>query len=253
MPDRDFGKYSPGTVVAFCLEHPEYLANLVRRIRPGGSYRATFYSLLLRQKRFADEGAGPWGSYYEFGVGGGNTLVSFVRAFRDFERTHGSVQETFHIFAFDSFKGLPAPTSVRDEHPGWKQGSFAHTLEEVQGRIASEHIDPERLRIRFVPGFYEESLTESLREELHERPPSLVMVDVDFYSSASIVLRWLRPMLRTGAILYFDDVWGYHGDPEKGELAAINEINRQGEGRLVNYPVDAGMHLVSPRYVFVRP
>ncbi len=252
MPDRDIGKYSPAAIVSFCFEHPEYLANLLRRVRPGGSYRATFYSLLLRQKRFADEGAGPWGSYYEFGVGGGNTLASFVRAFRDFERTQGPVQETFRIFAFDSFKGLPAPTSTRDQHPGWKQGSFAHTLDEVRGRIARERLNLEHLGIRFIEGAYEESLTRSLQDELADFPPALVMIDVDFYSSTRTVLEWLRPLLRTGTLLYFDDVWGYRGDPEKGELAAIDQFNHQGRDRLVNYPVEAGMHLVSPRFVFIR-
>jgi len=251
VPSSSVGKYSPRTIASFCLDHPEYLANLLRHTLPSGSYRATFYSLLLRQKRFADSGTSPWGSYYEFGVGGGGTLVAFMKAFRDFERTQGQVDEPFHIFAFDGFQGLPEPTSSRDIHPGWKRGGFAHTLDEVQRRIASERANGERLAVRFVAGFFEQSLTAELRSELLRHPPSIVMIDVDYYSSTRTVLEWLRPMLRNGAVFYFDDVWGYRGDPEKGELAAIHEFNQGGKGRLVNYPVEPGMRLVSPRYVFV--
>lgn len=245
------GKYSPREIVSFCLHHPEYLANHLRRLRPSGSYRATFYSLLLRQRQFADSQGAPFGSYYEFGVGGGGTLRAFLDAFRDFERTVGPVAEPFRVFAFDSFRGLPEPRSNRDAHPGWKAGSFAYSLEEVTRAIDRECARTPRVELRFIAGFYEESLTPALREELAVHPPSIVMVDVDFYSSTRTVLEWLRPMLRAGTTFYFDDVWGYRGDPEKGELAAIREFNARREGTLVNYPVAAGMNLVSPRYVFL--
>ncbi len=185
-------------------------------------------------------------------MGGGGTLIAFIQAFRDFERTQGRVDEPFHIFAFDGFQGLPESTSSRDLHPGWKRGAFAHTLDEVQRRIASEQGSGERLPIRFVAGFFEQTLTEELRGELLRHPPSIVMIDVDYYSSTRTVLEWLRPILRNGTVFYFDDVWGYGGDPEKGELAAIREFNHGGKGRLVNYPVEPGMRLVSPRYVFVQ-
>ncbi|MCI4353631.1 MAG: TylF/MycF family methyltransferase [Thermoplasmata archaeon] len=256
MSGTHAGRFSARGIASFSLEHPEFVANLLRRVSPKGSYRATFYFLLLQQRRFSLAGVGPWGSYYEFGVGGGDTLVAFVRAIRDFERTAGRLTDPFHVFAFDSFQGLPAPTSTKDQHSdgrrGWRSGDFAHSLGEVRRKIALQEPDLGRIDLNYVSGFYENSLTAELRGQLQRHPPAIVLIDVDFYSSTRTILDWLGPILRSGTQFYFDDVWSFRGDPEKGELAAIAEFNRKGNGFLVNYPVDAGMNLVSPRYVFFR-
>ena len=77
-------------------------------------------------------------------------------------------------------------------------------------------------------------MTAGLQQELGERGhyPSIVTVDCDYYSSAKLALEFLKPLLRSGAVFYFDDIWSFHGHPEMGELKAINEFNCGDHGSL---------------------
>lgn len=82
--------------------------------------------------------------------------------------------------------------------------------------------------VELTQGLYENSLTESLAEELKAYPPGIVNIDVDFYTSTVTVLEFLKPLLRSGVIIYFDDVWSFNGDPTRGQLRAIGEFNKAG-------------------------
>ncbi len=98
-------------------------------------------------------------------------------------------------------------------------------------------VDLTQGNIQFIKGFFEDSLTIELRDKLKRWPPSIVTVDVDYYSSTKIVLKWLRPILPSGALVYFDDIWDFHGHPRYGQLGAINEFNEEHNGQLVPFPV----------------
>ncbi|KKK56985.1 hypothetical protein LCGC14_3059030, partial [marine sediment metagenome] len=63
-----------------------------------------------------------------------------------------------------------------------------------------------------------------------------VNFDFDFYSSTKTVLEWLRPILNSGTLFHFDDIWSFFGHPDLGQLAAIREFNEVGDGWLVPYP-----------------
>lgn len=68
-----------------------------------------------------------------------------------------------------------------------------------------------------------------------------------YYSSTKIVLEWLRPLLYSGVLFYFEDIWSFYVHPDYGELCAIREFNEAGEGRLVSFPV---LGLASKAYIF---
>ena len=177
----------------------------------------------------------PFGNYYEFGVGWGSTMSKYLRALAVFCRGKSLRMEDFRIFGFDSFEGLPSPRDARDSLISWPKGAFAVSEDTILERVRKEAGG--KALVRLVRGFFDESLTNGLRTELSRYPPSIVTVDVDYYSSAKTVLEWLRPILVSGVIFYFDDIWSFHGNPLYGELAAIQEFNDRNEGFLTPFPI----------------
>ncbi len=193
---------------------------------------STWFLRALRQQH--QQRRGPEGNYYEFGVGKGRSMSRFLRALKVFCDAEELDLYAYSLFVFDSFEGMPPKSSPRDDHPGFHQGRLRFSLEETRARM-SKRIDLSRGNVRFVKGFFEDSLTPGLAAELSAHPPSIVTVDVDYYSSTKSVLEWLLPFTPTGCLFYFDDMWLFHGHPEMGQVAAINEVNRGELGCLTPY------------------
>ena len=177
----------------------------------------------------------PFGNYYEFGVGWGDTMSKYIKVLEMFCKNKSLRIEDFRVFGFDSFEGLPAPKDPRDGLLSWHQGAFAVGEQAILGRI--NKVVSRKPSIRLIRGFFDDSLTEALRKDLAHYPPAIVTVDVDYYSSAKTVLEWLRPIVPSGSLFYFDDIWAFHGNPLYGELAAIREFNERNEGFLTPFPI----------------
>jgi len=230
------------------------LANYKRKMLIHDSSLASwFLSALETQERARNAGKEGWisfGNYYEFGVGWGETLMEYIRALNAFCRAkRGRDFYKHHIFGFDSFEGLPEKKGLQDNHPMWMKGDFSHSVQEIQEKIHRYGVDLKQGNVHFIKGFFEDTLTPELRDNLKEFTPSIVTVDVDYYSSTKIILEWLRPFLSSGTLFYFDDIWSFHGHPGYGELCAINEFNKIGDGQLVSYPV---LGKASFAYIFSR-
>ncbi len=194
--------------------------------------RSMFYFLLWRQDACVQEGWGTPGGYYQFGIGEACTLTRFLRALRAYSRHHRRELSAYPVFGFDTFSGLPEPADEADRHPAWEPGGFAQSREEVVKRIAAAGFPPDRSRVRLIEGDYRSVLTDSLRSELQVTPPSIVSLDVKYYSSTRFILDWIRPILPSGTIFYFEGIWKYHGNPRYGDLRAINEFDSAGDGLL---------------------
>ncbi|HJU12527.1 MAG TPA: TylF/MycF/NovP-related O-methyltransferase [Candidatus Binataceae bacterium] len=193
---------------------------------------------------------GPAGNYYEFGVGKGRTLTRFLRALRVFCDAEALNPYIYSIFLFDSFEGMPGKASPRDDHPGFSKGILSVNIEQTRARIR-KYLDLRQGTVRFIKGFFEDSLTPALAQELSAHPPSIVTVDVDYYSSTKSVLEWLLPFAPTGCLFYFDDIWLFYGHPEMGQIAAINEFNQTGAGYMIPYP-ELGTTVGGRSFVFAR-
>lgn len=167
-------------------------------------------------------------TYYEFGTGSGSTLqraISILRRIPD-----------SRIYLFDSFAGLPAVSSPRDALLGWREGGFAFSEEYIRQVIVRSGFPLGRVSI--YKGYFEQTLTATLREELGAVPPAFVTVDADYYSSTRAVLEFLMPLLVSGATFYFDDLWSFDGHPEYGQLKAIADFNQAcGRGQLTPNPI----------------
>ena len=197
-----------------------------------------YFCALNRQTNLAKRGWGPPSvNYYEFGVGWAGTLMNYIKALKEFCRRSKKDLYLYHIFGFDSFEGLPNKISPKDDHKEWYKGCYSNSLSDIKQKVIKQGIDLRRGNVHFIKGFYEETLTPTLRNELRDYPPSIVTVDCDYYSSTKTVLEWLRPMLFSGTIFYFDDIWSFHGNPNYGELGAINEFNKAGKGQLTPIPL----------------
>lgn len=167
-------------------------------------------------------------TYYEFGTGSGNTLERALDALKKFKGGRA--------FLFDSFEGLPAMQHKSDASPLWKQGDFSFSQNYISRIVKKSGFDSEN--VRFIKGFYETSLTLELQKELANSPPAFVTIDVDYYSSTKIVLDFLKPILASGCIIFFDDLWAFDGHPEYGQLKALNEFNlSNSDGQLVPHQV----------------
>jgi O-methyltransferase len=171
--------------------------------------RRSFFYKAFKALRFN----GIDGDYAEFGSWGGRT---FRLAYEE-SRRHG---HQARLWAFDSFAGLPEPREGRDEHPEWRRGKMATSLGEFHSICAAYGIPREVYEV--VPGFYEETLTRRAPSE----PPvniALAYVDCDLYSSTKTVLEYLRPRLKHGMIVAFDDYFCWSPAGASGERTAWRE------------------------------
>lgn len=164
-------------------------------------------------------------NYYEFGTGEGDSLRLFLKALKKISKDLRLDINRFNIFLFDSFEGLPEYNNLKDNNPAWSKEQFKGTMEEIK-RITEEYLPDITSNVKFIKGYYENSLTQELGKSIKKDPPSIVNIDVDYYSSTKTVLEWIYPICQDGTIFYFDDIFEYLGNLSKGEYKAIDEFNK---------------------------
>lgn len=160
------------------------------------------------------------GDYYEFGC---HRCRTFRMALTEARRHNLSAMK---FLAFDSFDGLPEPTSDTSVEI-WKRGALTTAEGDFMGMVRDQghYVD----NVRTIKGFYSESLTNPLQKELIEsgRKAMLVNVDCDLYESAVPVFKFIDPLLQEGAVIYIDDLFaGHKGSPSKGVARAFLEYQR---------------------------
>ena len=128
--------------------------------------------------------------YLEFGVYKGTSIRYWSNMLKHPEaKLHG----------FDSFVGLPDDFDIG-------VGPLTKGSYDVNG-TAPEVQDP---RVRFFKGWFNEVLP---TYQLPEHEVLVIMMDADLYSSTIYVLRHLRPFIKPGTFIYFDDLNHRDHDP----------------------------------------
>jgi hypothetical protein len=117
--------------------------------------------------------------YLEFGVYMGNSIRYWSRKLTNPQA---------HLHGFDSFEGLPESGGF------WVKGQF-----DTRGMVPDVG-DP---RVRFFKGWFDRVLP---TYTLPEHDVLVIMLDADLYSSTIYVLRYLRPYIRPGTFIYFDNL-----------------------------------------------
>lgn len=156
---------------------------------------------------------GVQGDYAEFGVWRGDTFVEAWEAARRYDR------ET-HLYAFDSFEGLPEPTAS-DREGGWHAGQYASTRTAFEDKLRRRRVPPSRVTI--VPGFFDATLRSDLARAAGPAQVAIAWIDCDYYESTVPVLEYLTDRLPDGAVLVFDDWYNFKGRPDRGEQKACAE------------------------------
>lgn len=150
----------------------------------------------------------PNGMFAQFGVYRGKTLKTLSRI----------CGNQCHIFAFDSFEGLPekwrAGKTVSFETKYTKKGAFG-----MGGQVPRLGLK----NVAYIVGLFNQTLPSFLRT-MSDKPVAFLHIDGDLYTSARDVLCGFerKGMLRHGTVIVFDELIGY---PEfrDGEMRSLFE------------------------------
>jgi hypothetical protein len=158
--------------------------------------------------------------YYEFGCFGANTFrMALTEA-----KKHGL--DSMKFFAFDSFEGLPS-TDQEGLPLAWGPGEMAMGEAEFWSAIKGHGLYLDQ--ITTIKGFYADSLTKSLQQELvaSGRKIALANIDCDLRISAEPIFDFIEPLLQEGSIIYLDEYFiGDGGSPVKGVGGAFHEYEK---------------------------
>ena len=205
--------------------------SLAKRMVPYPAYRVASraYHSLRRTGRYYDDGYrldffgyafkaltfnGIDGDYFEFGCWMAKTFHSAYASSR--KHAHAC-----HLYALDSFCGLPPSSLAIDDHPKWIAGSMSNGLDKFNALCQSRGIP--KSAYTTVSGFYSESLSTPQAAALPKNI-AFAYVDCDLYTSTVDVLRFLGPRLKHGMILAFDDYYCWSATADSGERAAFMEF-----------------------------
>lgn len=156
------------------------------------------------------------GDYLEFGVYAGD---SFTAAYH-FASVHQLADMRF--YAFDSFEGMPpAGDHEAGGSPNHRSGGFACDRARFEDIICDHGLDLSRVEI--VAGWYNEVLTDELRQKLSVEAAAVISADCGLYESTSCVLNFVTDYVQDGTVLIFGDWFSFRGSPERGQQRAFAE------------------------------
>jgi hypothetical protein len=153
------------------------------------------------------------GDYAEFGSEGANTI----------SRAHEAITALGggrHLWAFDSFEGLPEHSDPRDDHPMWAPG-VGFGIDRFHELCAGYGVP--RDAYTAVAGYYDQTLP-PFGDDGGPVDIALAYVDCNMYSSTVTVLEFLRPRLKHGMIVAFDDYFCWSPTDPSGERVALLEF-----------------------------
>ncbi len=162
-------------------------------------------------------------SVIEFGVAGGNGLVSLERIAEKVEKIFGVDVD---VYGFDSGSGLPKPLDYRDCPNLWSSGYFPMDKEKLQRRLQ---------RAKLFLGLVEDTVPEFIKSK--PSPVAFISFDLDYYTSTMQAFRLLEAdenLLLPRIHCYFDDIMGFTYSDYNGERLAISEFNASHSSRKIS-------------------
>jgi O-methyltransferase len=161
-------------------------------------------------------GAEGLGDYLEFGVSHGTSLTCMHKALKELDLAN------VRIFGFDSFEGLPENAKL-EGNKRFSPGAFRSSIEKTKHFLTDKGIDWKKTFL--IKGWYSDTLTEELKQKHNITRASVIMIDVDIYSSAREALNFCKSLILDTSIIFFDD-WYAFGYAEKnlGEKKAFDEF-----------------------------
>jgi hypothetical protein len=116
----------------------------------------------------------------------------------------GLMKDLF-MYGFDSFAGLPAESQGVGTLTDWKKGK----LNTGDIRTGLAKMLGGSSKVAFVKGFYRESLTPTLVQELGMKPAAYIDIDCDLYISSKQALTYMfeQKLAVPGTLVGYDDFW----------------------------------------------
>jgi hypothetical protein len=135
------------------------------------------------------------GTCVEFGVWKGRSINYFAKRLPV-------------IYGFDSFEGLAED---------WKGWAFPKGAFDLKGRMP--RVAP---NVRLIKGWFSDTVPEFLASSSDLF--AFVHIDCDTFEAATLVLSLLKPRLRPGTVVIFDEFFGYRSWQDGGEFKAWNDF-----------------------------
>ena len=173
-------------------------------------------------------------SLIEFGVAGGNGLVSMELAADRIEKLLGV---GIDVYGFDTGSGLPKPQDYRDLPNLWTEHAFAMDVPKLKARLK---------RSRLVFGLVQDTVPQFVASK--PAPIGYVCFDLDYYSSTVEALKILeldQRYLLPRILCHFDDILGFTYSDYNGERLAMDEFNAKHHMRKLS-PVYGLRHFLPP-------
>lgn len=182
---------------------------------PRMHYAYCMYNAALEAKKLGYNSI----SVIEFGVAGGNGLVSIEFHAKEIERLLGIKLE---LYGFDSGIGLPPPSNI-SRNEIYKD--LPHIFQDFDYKMDVDLLKSRLTKAKLVLGNIQET-RHKFWNEFSPSPIAVMLIDVDRYSSTVPVLDMLKSECTNflpRVYMYFDDLYA---DYEfQGELLAIKEFN----------------------------
>lgn len=138
--------------------------------------------------------------FLEFGVYKGNSINLFAKYLKNIDAK---------IYGFDSFVGLKDEWITNNFHA---KGHF--NLNKNKPKIFSN--------IELIDGWVEDTIDNFIEKNI-EKKIGFVHFDMDTYSSTKLILEKIKKYLEPGAIILFDEFYGFP-NWEKYEFKAFKEV-----------------------------
>lgn len=122
-----------------------------------------------------------------------------------------------YFYGFDTFDGLPTSDNPADAGE-WEPGDYPGNIEKLSHFIENNKWNR---HCRLVKGLFSKSLP-TMPENFS---PDFILIDCDYYTSTRDVFEYLKGKLKSGTIVYFDDIDTNFQNRYLGENRLIHELN----------------------------
>jgi len=163
------------------------------------------------------------GSYFEFGVFEGTSLLSAVRVHNTIihKKSIPFYKEVYKrkFYGFDSFdEGFKYSDEI-DDHPFFEEGDFTSSYERCKKRLKPYK------NIELIKGYFEDTIAEKKCSEMFDGEKcAIIFIDCDLLHPSYLALEFVSSSLVEGSVVILDDYFAYKGDPEKGVCGAWNRF-----------------------------
>jgi hypothetical protein len=175
-------------------------------------------------------------SVVEFGVAGGNGLVSMEMMAGEVEALLGIGVD---VYGFDTGAGLPKPVDYRDLPQFFQESDYCMDVDKLKKRLN---------KAQLLLGLVEDTIQQFI--DSRPAPVAFISFDFDYYTSTMQAFRLLdadHSLLLPRVHCYFDDIMAYTFSEFNGERLAISDFNHAHPMRKIS-PIFGLRYYLLPPY-----